>query len=73
MLERASERNVSAEAINDALQNPLHIGEIKTDGLGRKSQRFIGKSATVNVNPETGTVSTIWKTGQRTVKKYHEE
>ena len=54
------------------LKNPLNHGSIKTktDNLGRPSQQFIGKSATVAVNPENGTITTTWCTGSRTKRKY---
>ena len=56
----------------DTLKNPLNHGSIKTktDKLGRPSQQFIGKSATVAVNPENGTITTTWCTGSRTKRKY---
>lgn len=73
MKDRVAERNVSVDDIKDALTNPLGIGEIKIDSLGRPSQRFIGEKATVNVNPETGTIATIWKTGKSTIKKYKKD
>ena len=69
-LERAAERGVTSTAIIDAFENPLHIGDVITDELGRKSQRFIGEIATANVNPDTGKVATVWKTGKATKKKY---
>lgn len=69
-LDRASERGVTNEAIIDALENPLFIRDVVTDNLGRKSQRFVGDTATVNVNPDTGKVATVWKTGEKTRKKY---
>ena len=72
-LERAEERGVYASGIVDALNNPLHVGEVVTDEKGRKSQRFIGESTTVNVNPDTGVVTTVWKTGRTTKKKYQKE
>ena len=72
-LERAEERGVPSSGVVDALKNPLHIGEIITDEKGRRSQRFIGENTTVNVNPDTGVVTTIWKTGSRTKKKYQKE
>lgn len=73
MKDRVAERNVSVDDIKDALTNPLGIGEIKIDSLGRPSQRFIGENATVNINPETGTIATIWKTGKDTIKKYKKD
>lgn len=65
-------RPVTVEGILDALKNPLNHGSIKTktDNLGRPSQQFIGKSATVAVNPENGTITTTWCTGSRTKRKY---
>ena len=65
-------RPVTVEGILDALKNPLNHGSIKTktDNLGRPSQQFIGKSATVAVNPENGTITTTWYTGSRTKSKY---
>lgn len=73
MEERAIERNVSIDDIRKTLINPLHVDDIKIDSLGRPSQRFVGEKATVNVNPETGTVSTIWKTGKSKIQKYKKE
>lgn len=70
MEERAIERKVTVDDIKDALINPLHTDDIKIDSLGRPSQRFIGEKATVNVNPETGIISTIWKTGKSKINKY---
>ena len=69
-LERAEERGITSVAIKDAFEDPLFIRDVVTDELGRKSQRFIGKIATVNVNPDTGKVTTVWKTGKRTKQKY---
>lgn len=69
-LDRCLERGVSKDMIKDALKTPLHIGDVKTDSLGRNSQRFIGKEATVNINPDDGRVVTVWKTGQKTRSKY---
>ncbi len=68
--DRAAERKITSANIVDAVENPLHIGEVVTDDLGRKSQRFIGDLATVNVNPDTGKITTVWKTGKATKKKY---
>ena len=73
MNERATERKVTVEDIREALMHPLHVTDIKIDDLGRPSQRFIGEKATVNVNPETGIVATIWKTGKSTVEKYKKD
>lgn len=71
--ERAAERGVTNSAIETALQKPLVVKEPIIDVYGRKSQRFIGENATVNINPDTGTIITTWKTGKATVKKYKKE
>ena len=63
-------RGVGASAMQDALTNPLNIGKIKVDSIGRPSQNFIGRGATVSVNPESGALVTVWQTGSRILKKY---
>lgn len=68
--EQAKTRGVKNEDIVDALKNPLYIGDGSTDADGRKSKRFIGYHATVNVNPETGLIATVWPTGRKKRKKY---
>lgn len=71
-VERANERNVSRADIVKALEKPLDIRDVVIDDNGRKSQRFIGENATVIINPDTGKVITVWKTGSATKKKYLE-
>lgn len=71
-VDRASERGVSHSSVLDAIVKPLHIGEVKTDEQGRRSQRFIGADATVNINPDTGNIATVWPTGKQTRKKYQD-
>lgn len=68
--DRAKQRGITSAAIVDAFENPLHISDVVTDSFGRKSQRFIGNIATANVNPDTGKVTTVWKTGKSTKRKY---
>lgn len=69
-LERAEERGITSAAIKDALEQPLHIGDTVVDDCGRKSQRFVGNIATVNVNPVSGKITTVWRTGKATKRKY---
>jgi len=69
-IERAGQRGVSQKAVLDAIQNPLHTDPVKVDEYGRKSQRFIGQTATVNINPDDGNIATVWKTGKSTRRKY---
>ena len=70
--DRAVGRRVDLDDIENALTKPLKIGNIKYDERGWASQRFIGTNATVNVNPETGNIITVWATGERIRKKYGE-
>lgn len=69
-IDRAGQRGVSKGDVLDAIQNPLHIDSVKTDQYGRRSQRFVGRTATVNINPDNGNIATVWKTGESTRKKY---
>lgn len=66
---RVAERHVTRDEVVDALKNPLDVGSIKTDEKGRRSQRFIGRTATVNINPDNGVITTVWRTGTSTRKK----
>lgn len=56
---QAASRKVSSREIVDAITKPLYINDITLDQAGRKSQRYIGKNATVNVNPDNGTIITV--------------
>lgn len=69
-IDRAGERGISQKDVLDAIKNPIYVGETKTDDNGRKSRRFIGSVATVNVNPDNGAIVTVWKTGKNTRDKY---
>lgn len=69
-VDRGDERGVTSSAALDAVINPLHIREVVTDKKGQKSQRFIGREATVNINPDTGNLVTVWRTGARERKRY---
>ena len=73
LLDRASERGVSVNAINDAISNPLHTKPIKVDAKGRRSQQFIGKDATVAINLDNGNLASAWPTGSRIREKYGKE
>lgn len=63
-------RPVSYGDVLNAVREPLKIKEVVYDADNRPSQKYIGKRATVAVNPDTGTIATIWKTGSKTVNKY---
>ena len=66
---RANLRGVSPEAIKDARTNPLKVSKVKYDNLGRPSQTYTGRQATVVVNPNTGKTITTWVTGTKTLNK----
>ncbi len=67
--DRAVERNVDARSIKNALQKPLAVSSLLIDTKGRKSIRFTGERATVNINPEHGGITTVWLTSSGTVNK----
>ena len=68
--ERSMQRGLSDFAIEEAISNPLYIGEVVFDSEGRKSVKYVGKEATVVINPDTQAVITTWKTGSRIRRKY---
>lgn len=68
--ERMVQRDVSEEAVEDARKNPIHTKPVVIDEQGRKSQVIIGRTATICINPETGNIITMWRTGSRIRKKY---
>ena len=43
-------------------QNPLKISDIKYDAQGRPSIKYIGKEATIIINPEKGKIITVYPT-----------
>lgn len=45
---------VTIEEIIDALRNPLDLKNPQADRNGKISQKYIGKKATVSINPENG-------------------
>lgn len=63
-------RKVSLKDIDNALTKPLDYGKIKVDSQGRRSQKYIGKSAIVSVNPDTGELITVWQTSTKLKRKY---
>ena len=71
--ERMQLRDIKDAEIDDALKNPLFKGNVVIDENGRKSIKYIGKDATVVLNPETNKVITSWKTSSRLKKKYERD
>lgn len=72
-VDRAVFRGVSPQAILDTLKNPLKINEIKVDHLGRPSQRLIGKSAEIVLNPQTQKILSVNPTSKRKFAKLTKE
>jgi hypothetical protein len=62
-------KGVKPSAILDALKNPLVVKDAITDGLGRQSQRFIGRLGEVVVNPSTGKIISVNPTSTSKVAK----
>ena len=62
-------RGVASKSINDALKNPLQKNPVKTDNLGRPSQRYIGEKAEVAVNPSTNKIVSVNPTSKRKAEK----
>lgn len=68
-VDQKANRNVTMEAIQDAILNPLQTNPVKYDDLGRPSFMVIGKKATIAINPDTGTITTAYPTHSKTAKK----
>lgn len=66
--DRAKERNISVKDMMDAGNKPLKIGDPVVDTLGRTSTKYIGKNATIVVNPK-GEVITCYKTSSKIAEK----
>lgn len=71
--ERMEERGVSREQVDDALARPIHRDPVREDAQGRRSQRLVGREATVVVNPDTGRIITTYRTGSRERRRYGAE
>lgn len=69
-VKRQAERGLSNDKIKDAINSPLYIGDVKIDAQGRKSQKYIGKDATVIINPDSGKIITAYPTSSRRRRKY---
>lgn len=67
---RREERNVSDDDVSDALNEPLYVGDLAIDKNGRPSRKYVGKNATVVINPDTNKEITSWRTSSRLRKKF---
>lgn len=72
-VDQAINRGVKPIQILDAVKNPLKVAEVKVDALGRASQKVVGQTATVIVNPTTSKVVTIYPTSTKVAEKLMKE
>lgn len=70
--QRIQERNVTMDAVKDALEHPLDTSNVKYDAAGRPSVTLIGEKATVSINPQTGMIATVYPTHSKTAKRLKE-
>lgn len=74
MLERIKQRDVDADEIVDAITKPLKIKTTKTDPEnGKRSFQAIGEKATIAINPDTGNITTVWRTSRKLAAKLKKE
>ena len=69
-INRAVGREFSPSNMINTLHNPLEVGSINVDDLGRASQKFIGRECTVFVNPNNGLITTVYPTKPRILRRY---
>lgn len=69
LYDRQKERNFKMADLIDAFTNPLDYGKITQNEKGQKSIQFIGRNATIYVNPDNGRITTAHKTHSRLRKK----
>jgi len=63
---RAAERKVSAKNMISAATKPLDVEKkLRYNERGEPSRRYTGARATINVNPKTGMITTVWETGTK--------
>ena len=68
--ERKSERMVAEDDIIDALLHPIHTEDRGFNAKHQHGYRYIGKKATVNINPEDARITTVWATGKDKLRQY---
>ena len=60
---------ITPEQVYSTLTKPVYVDKITVQSDGRRSQKSIGRKATVCINPDTGTVSTVFHTGSYSLKR----
>jgi RHS repeat-associated protein len=66
---RMSQDHITSEGMSDALRKPLKVTQTEYNERGQPSQQYIGRTTTVVVNPKTGEVVTVWRTGSTDARK----
>jgi len=67
--DQAYNRKMNPLDITDAIKNSLKIGDIKVNKNGKSSFQIIGKNATVYLDPDNGTITTVHKTHTKLAEK----
>lgn len=67
---QAKARGVSPDSVFQAISKPLEITPPKIDNRGRASQKYIGRDATVAINPDTGVVTTVYPTSTQRKRRF---
>lgn len=69
LYDRQKERDFKMVDLMEAFTNPLDYGKITYNNKGQKSIQFMGRNATIYVNPDNGRITTAHKTHSRLRKK----
>lgn len=68
-MEQKINRGVRSADELDALKNPLSVGPVKLDELGRPSQRYVGGRAEVVINPDAGAIVSVNPTSTKKAER----
>lgn len=71
--EQMQVRKVTSENIKNAFTKPLFIDKVKYNKRGEPSMLYVGEFSSVAINPDNGIITTVWRTGKKTVEKYRKE
>jgi RHS repeat-associated protein len=66
---RMVDRGVTKAMADDAIKNYLKKYDVTYDLYGRAAQKYVGRQATVIMNPETGRRITVYRTHARIVRQ----
>lgn len=65
---RSYQRDIDVESVREALTRPINDLVTILDSQGKSSVRYIGKKATVIVEPSKGVLITTWRTSRSKIK-----